>query len=283
MIMARWRFQIPCKSNGCAFVARGSTRRTCQTTLARHVREQHNKNSSARRKRRNQQAQRIKLIRRQQPLLLQGKADTHRFIITAPRHRSSMWETCKNNLVAKGIPAKHVKRRLGIDFKSYSTGKQFTKRLPEGLKKHTFLMWDFHKSFLPACRDRFHRDHSVDIIWWVEDDCQLKKTINAESMESFALAGKGCLHWAGYIVIKGKAWWGSHLVGVSRSGVEHAIAKLDEEAKAAKGSGDRLGYLMGLDTWLRKQIGIERGGQPLVRIWPSSVAHQRKHEFQWRY
>ena len=280
MVKRKWPFSVACQHPGCTFVANGSTELASRTGLARHTREQHSATGvSCRTRRQEQQKQRLHMARKSQPLLLQGWAKQHRFAVTCPLRREAMWTSTHEGLMRAGVPAACVVRRKGIDFDKYT---EDPGRRPEGLKRSTFLMWDFHKGFLPRCKFWFASEAELQFIWWVEDDCALKANVDFTALHAHALAGRACLHWAGYLSKRGQPHWGTHLVAVSREGLPHLEARLSQEAAKAAEGGNSLAYLRGFDTWIRGVLAIEQGGMPLVRVLPKSVAQQRRHALRGR-
>ena len=275
MVKRTWPFNEACQHRGCQFVAHGCARLAARTGLARHARENHSAEAqAAKHRRQRQQARRLQLSRDHQPLLSQGDAGKHLFVVTSPLRRQALFEGTRDALIAAGVPPKRIVRRGGIDFKQYLQNRG---RLPAGLRRSTFLMWDFHKQFLPKCKSLFAGQPGLKFVWWVEDDCKLKKGVDIQTLHAHALAGPACIHWAAYFKKNGQARWGSHLAAVSRAGLPHVESQMNKEAKQSSWS-----YLLGLDSWLHRGLNLERASMPLVGAWQSSVASQRRHGLKGR-
>ena len=277
------RFRAACQHPRCTFVARGSTKLASQTGLRRHVREKHGGevrgSGRCEQRRRQQQAERQRALRSSRPLLSQGSGHKHLFVVTSPVPREAMWLQTRDRLIQGGVAAECIVRRVGIDFAAY---RQNHGRHPVGLTRSTFLMHDFHKGFLPLCRQRFENNQQLQYIWWVEDDCSFKKGQNATTLHARALAGRACLLWAGYTNKHGGPCWGSHLAAVTRSGLKALQKQMDDEEAKLQREGSRLSYLVALDTWFRRGLAIQHRGKPLVQAFPESGASQVQHERQGR-
>ena len=276
-----YRYRQKCSHARCKFVARGSTWLSCSTGMCRHIRENHGPAAHATRTRRQAQQlhRRKECYRAARGLLVQGLSEQHLFVVTCPLHRESMWIRTREKLVAMGVSVKRIVRRRGIHFEHYQqNGYRLCHDLPAGLKRCTFLMWDFHHRFLNSCSKWFEKDIDLQYIWWVEDDCSFKTGVDMESLHAIAVGGKALIHWAGYKRKRGEPTWGSHLAVIHRSSVAHLIAQRDKEANEA---GD-LSYLMGLDTWFRNGQMISVAGKRLVVASSESVGYQRRHEWAWR-
>ena len=276
----KWPFEAKCCQAGCSFTANGSTEVAARNGLSRHMRERHRAtdNDPAHR-RRTQQSSRLRLARASQPMLLQGQVEQHLFFVTCPLRREDMFTSTRDRLVAAGVAVESIMRRRGIDF---ATVTENPHRYPVGLKRSTFLMWDFHKNFLPSCQTWFDTRPELQFIWWVEDDCKLKPKIKVTSLHAHALAEPACLHWAGFAKVRGIAKWGTHLFALSRTGLPLVQAQLDKEESEVPEGTANLSYLMGLDTWFHKRRDIVSGELPLVRAWPESMASQVNHSRQGR-
>ena len=118
-----------------------------------------------RKRRQSQQASRRQAERAEESVLLQGHAAQHLFVITCPLHRETMWVRTRYALVKMGVPTSNIIRRRGIHFDHYQQNWHRLHHLPAGLKRSTFLMWDFHNKFLPSCSTWFENDSELQYIW----------------------------------------------------------------------------------------------------------------------
>ena len=150
MAKQTFRFRKKCSHARYTFVARGSSWLACSTGMYRHMRETHGSAALATRTRRqaHQLHRRKECYRAARDMLVQGLSQQHLFVVTCPLHRESMWIRTREKLVAMGVSVKRIVRRRGIHFEHYQqNGYHLCHHLPAGLKRCTFLMWDFHHRF----------------------------------------------------------------------------------------------------------------------------------------
>ena len=139
-------------------MARGSTRLSCSTGMHRHIRETHGSAADETRTRRQaQQARRMQAHRAAESVVSHGHSKQHLFVVTCPLHRETMWLRTRDALVSIGIPTKNIIRRRGIHFERYQQNGHGLHYMPVGLKRSTFLMWDFHHKFLSSCSTWFEK------------------------------------------------------------------------------------------------------------------------------
>ena len=208
-------------------------------------------------------------------------APKHLFVVTAPNSRTDFWEKAREELLQAGIPVENICRRKGLDFTEYSRPDSPLPRdgrYPPGLKRHTFLHFDFIEHFLPWCKDRFEKRDSVQVIWWVEDDIKMKMGASQvhEKLE-LTLQQEHCLLWAGYTKKGATPRFGSHLVGVTRVGFDRLLDFVrDSRSSGVREVGD---HLKGLDTWLWQLVDRSSDENKLCKTaaetWAGQVRHTR--------
>ena len=285
-----------CKVRSCGWIARGSTVLSVATALARHRREKHTDSEAAERRRAQQRlrqcAVRLEVplpapvVRKRPALQRRPAADTlvSLAVVTAPLRRDTMWERARAELLRVGFEAEHVRRRKGIDFAAYTDpSSSFQRELAPGLKASTFLHYDFLEFFLPYCSQVFEQMPDVGVIWWVEDDIKFKAGVTAAAISAEASQHTACLLWFGYMRVKGKPRYGSHLVGVARGGIRQLMAHLSDQRKVARDGGKPLGHLIGLDTLLHRMLRVEAQPWPLAVCSVEPWAHQIDHLTRWRH
>ena len=201
------------------------------------------------------------------------------FAVLSPRFREAEWERARSELLNFGVPISQIVRRTGIDFQAYSSGNSSLQRdLPEGLKRNTFLHFDFTEKFLPWCSTTFARETQLSVIWWVEDDVCMNKTHKEmdEFMQS-SLQETTPLLWFGYLRQGEKPRWGSHLLGVTRAGLPRLMNYVRDSRSS--GVGKVGSHLQALDTWVYNLLAKK---DSMVKASSTSWAGQRKHERKGR-
>ena len=257
-----------------------------RNNLRRHTREVHG-DGMALLRRRQQQRSRVGQLRAFAPAGPAPSLDDMLVYVTCPSHRESMWLESQKRLMESGMPASRIRRRFGIDWPSYREASLGTQRrqkdLPAGLTTSQFLMHDFHKTFLPQCRTTFSQHPEVNLVYWVEDDIKFVKFKVFAHIHQVALAQHTCVSWLGYMRVKGRPKWGTHLLGLHRDGLKDLIDQLDAQAEASKAAGTPLSYLMGLDTWVCSMCSVFVGGRAIAKASDESLAsQQRGHPFVGR-
>ena len=183
--------------------------------------------------------------------------------------------------MATGLPVSRIRRRRGIDWEAHSRasgeGSRKPQDFPSGLLKHTFLMWDFHKRFLPSAQAAFAADRALKWIFWVEDDIAFARGVTWPKIVKACGANPAPLTWLAYTCVRGKPRWGSHLVALHRAGMPRLLKYLD--SLEAAGS-EPLAYLVGLDTFCLR--ASEASAEGVGRIASKSWASQRGHEWKGR-
>jgi len=139
-------------------------------------------------------------------------------------------------------------------------------------------MWDFHRRFLDQAWATFDADPDCGFVAWVEDDCRFNPGESMSTMLAQLESAVACVHWLGYICVKGVPWWASHLVVISRKGLPIIKAHMDMLGRTS----GHVKYLMGLDTFIRKLGGLAGGDMDLLHVAPHSLARQHKHKLQGR-
>ena len=138
-----------------------------------------------------------------------------KFFATSPIHRERTWEAMRDHFVRMGIPIECVRRRHGVHFQGYLDGNDAGRRLPKGLKRCTFLMWDFHRLFIRLAKSTFNSDPDCEFVVWCEDACRFQKKGVLTDMTRGMRQRKRCAaHWLGFLKVKGKPWWQAHCVGL---------------------------------------------------------------------
>lgn len=261
----------------CGVVVKATGALALRTCKARHVREVHSAEGPAVvAKRRAQQRERQSARRRAASV---GGPDCGAkawlISITCPPRRSRLWDRARDVLLQAGFLATSVRRRVGLDMCEGAT------RCPKGLAPSTFLLWDFHRRWLPWAIQTLRRSPRLRVIAWAEDDLELQPRVTAATLvQSWDRCPKN-VAWLGYIRKGGKPWWGSHLIAMNLDGAVSLKRRLDEEAAAVYGTRRPMAYLCGLDTWCRRALDCD----PKKRlIWapPKTLARQRRHTFRGR-
>ena len=218
-----------------------------------------------------------------------ASASRLRAYVTCPARRDALYDTTFNELLKIGFEAGQIHRRRGIDMNEYEQGNVMLKhsgsvvrRVPEGLQKHTFLLWDFHKCFLPLAAAAFDDDPNLEVIFWVEDDVKMMPGVDAGSLLDAVKQAGAAITWLAFTIVKGTPTFGTHLAGISRDGVALALRELDRLEEEFATQGSRLKYLMGLDTFFKKSLRTSIDGTALVKAVPKSMARQRSHSFKGR-
>ena len=261
----------------CRLVFVGATAKSARNQLSRHRREFHVR-SGALHRRREQQRARMALTRSGPSAALAATAPAFALarhlavFITAPDFRESMYVSAVAHLVSVGCPISCIHRRRGIDFRSYidSAG---ASRYPKGLACSTFLMYDFHKHFLPAATKLFDRFRDLTCVLWLEDDCRMKPGRTMAHVMDGARACEPSVGWLGYLRVGGQPRWQSHIVSVSRWSAPALKRELDTRQRQGTSP---VQYLKGLDTMLRDLQAVTHKGHALVRALPESMACQTR-------
>ena len=153
--------------------------------------------------------------------------------------------------------------------------------LPEGLQRHTFLMWDFHKRFLPHIASAFIADPDLQIAFWAEDDIKFSSSVTMTKIVKACGANPAPLTWLAYRTVARKARFGAHLVAVHRNGVQQLMDYMDEYEAEQEAAGRD--YLMGLDTFLYHMTqSMPALDQGLLKVACKSWASQRTHDKKGR-
>lgn len=282
----RLQFKLVCTEVGCNFKCEGSTMVIARSNLQRHLRERHG-DGTALARRRQQQFARMALSRACAPAEPDDRFNAMMLIVTCPAHREDMWLDSRSRLLDAGVPISRIRRRFGINWPAYqrsrASGARRQRDIPIGLTRCQFLMYDFHHMFLPQCQAIFAQEPQLTVIYWIEDDIKLGHTEDFMEIHNTALGQDTCLSWLGYVRVKGKPRWGTHVLGVHREGLQDLVDHLDTKAKASQEAGKPLSYLMGLDTWVARACAVHVRARPLAQASATSLASQRKgHPFEGR-
>ena len=272
----------------CGYLVQASTEKVLKSNSRRHTREEHG-DISIKTRRKQLQASRLRASRE---LVVDaevvGKVNAKAYI-TCPVHRDALYDLAMKECLRIGFQPSQVARRKGLDFTKYTQtdpgrmrNVSGTIHVPKGLKKDTFLMWDFHINFLPMVAGAFALDSTLDVVFWLEDDIAFSKDVLATTLTRHATAMSNSLGWMAYTKVKGEARYGTHCIAVPRYGVALARQALDEDAAAAAVGGDPLSYLEGLDTFIWRACRRKLGGAPLAMAAEESMAGQRKHKYAGR-
>ena len=247
-----------------------------QTGRDRHVREVHHVDGkAAAAKRRAQQRERQAARRGTARAALARGAEKWLISITCPHRRSCLWDRARTGLLHAGFAVDHLRRRVGLDM-----GERNTRR-PQGLSPSTFLLWDFHRRWLPWAIQTFRRSQRLRVIAWAEDDLELKPGVTAATIFRAWDRSPNDVAWLGYIRQGGKPWWGSHLIALNLGGAVALKRRLDEEAARVFGTRRPMAYLCGLDTWCRRLLDCSPKDR-LIWAPPETLARQRRHPFRGR-
>ena len=249
--------------------------------MNRHRREQHGDGGVLQR-RRYQQRRRNNAERAIAPAEAPADLEDALYYVTAPAHRESMWEQARDRLLAVGVPLGRIRRRHGIHWSEYEQlesdaahWSDLRHDLPRGLQRNTFLMYDFHRRFLPACQEAFRASGGLSLVYWIEDDINFARLSRMSDINSIAASQNTCLSWLGYKRVKGKPKWGTHIMAVHRAGVDELLAVLNGKAQVARDGGRPMSYLMGLDTWVSQMCEAKTPtGRSVAMASAKSLAQQ---------
>jgi len=273
----------------CGYTVHGATAKICRNNLSRHIRERHG-DGSALTRRRSQQARRKLAVHHGlvgctvQPSPSCRACAGVLVYVTSPAQRDDMFNATLSELVRIGVPVAAVRRRRGFAFRAARAGNMPVghcarpTRPPEGLRLNTFLMWDFHKNFIPtALRACEGSNNDVKVVLWVEDDTRFADGIQAQDIIAAVRNAEPSFVWLGYILKAGKPHWGSHLLGFSPASLQIAKKTLDAAQAQSRSRGKPLQYLVGLDTWVRRVLTTTQDGHPVASVVSRSMACQRQH------
>jgi len=119
-------------------------------------------------------------------------------------------------------------------------------RPPGGLHKSQLLHWDFWANFLLTARADFQRNLALRGEFWVEDDAAFRKGGATCPADLVLAACESCwpaAAWCGYVRVKGKPTYHTHLLAVTPESCERLRRELRPE---------NVGGWHGLDTAMRK-------------------------------
>lgn len=207
-----------------------------------------------------------------------GGCDGVLVMVTCPDRREHLYEKTLQGLLDVGFKVDQVRRRRGVDMnlKSKCKGPK-SHKLPPNLDRSTFLMWDFHKGFLPSAIAAFESDSSLQVVFWAEDDVQVGAGVDAAALKRQCLLSPSAMAWLGYVRRNGVPWYGAHLLGVTR----RCSARLREHLDAMSGPNRRTSsstsHLVSLDCWVRRMQEVTVRGKALCLAAPMSMARQRVH------
>ena len=143
-------------------------------------------------------------------------------------------------------------------------------RFPEGLRKHTFLMWDWHQRFLDMASQVFNTS-DVQFVCWAEGDIGFRKHDLLSGLLSdlrTRSSGSPACWWTAWMKVKGEPRYGAHFGCLTRDGCSVVEDYLNSLRTRAIDEGDPLGYLMGLDAFLYKTQGVEYNGVTFQAVHP---------------
>ena len=136
------------------------------------------------------------------------------------------------------------------------------------------MLWHyFVLHFLPRTLELFAAEKRLQVVFWVEDDCQLRPGVTMEELVRVTRDHAPKLAWLGWSRAEGGTpIWGAQLLGLARASAEAAVIW----AKAYAGRR------RALDTILNEFALGMNGEAPTVACSPVSLASQRVHEFKGR-
>lgn len=271
----------------CGKVLQGSTPKSLASAVNRHRREAHGDGTAIER-RQAQQKSRLNSVRALQPS--DEPAHSRGIVyVTSLRRREALWEAARDEFLRLGMAPGCVRRRLGIDMVEYDSASQEQVSLrtcggplPEGLRRSTFLMFDFYRNFLPLAVKVLEERPEIDWVAWAEDDIKFPAGRKVAELHEGAMAAGDSGFWAAFRTRGGKPVWGAHLVVVTTSAAQRILRCMDEEAQASRARGKPWSHLLALDTWIAKMCDREFEGAPLFCTGSSSLATQRAHPFKGR-
>ena len=283
----QWSFRWSCPD--CPWECKARYRASLKSSINRHRREVHS-NTGAVERRRLQQATRLRATRtHEESHQVQINA---KVFVTSPRHRDGLYNKCFDECLRIGFNSTQVHRRRGLELKRAIAlaGKKMVVKNPEGpvlvpigLRSDTFLMWDFHKNFLPTATHAFEADRDLKVVFWLEDDVFFHKGVDAETLVAAAERLPHSIGWLAFMTKKGAPFWGTHCLSIPRDGVALARQHMDNLATQAEEAGSPLSYLCGLDTWVRKMCSETAAlGTPYASAVKKSLAGQRAHTLKGR-
>lgn len=250
-----YRHQAKCAL--CVYVSRASTKKAAQNNLARHVRQKHGHRDSSARDRSMKSAR----IQAERSFVDHGAPPLKYLVfITCPARLVHKWNLSIKRFAKAGFACRYVHLRHGIDFEAPA-------RLPSGLGRSQFLMYDVHKNFLPMAVKLFAQQRSLQFIFWAEDDCGSRNQSNAKSVLEAAQAISPSAGWLGYLRVNGEPRWQSHMVSFTRWS---ATAMLHDLNELWSGHATPADFYMALDTYIWRLCGRS----DIIRPSPQSLVHQ---------
>ena len=212
-----YRHQAKCAL--CVYASRASTKKAAQNNLARHVRQKHGHRDSSARDRSMKSAR----IQAERSFVDHGAPPLKYLVfITCPARLVHKWNLSIKRFAKAGFACRYVHLRHGIDFEAPA-------RLPSGLGRSQFLMYDVHKNFLPMAVKLFAQQRSLQFIFWAEDDCGSRNQSNAKSVLEAAQAISPSAGWLGYLRVNGEPRWQSHMVSFTRWSATAMLHDLNEQ------------------------------------------------------
>ena len=206
-----------------------------------------------------------------------------------------MWKLARAECTKIGFKVKEIRRRGGILWSEYKKNQQectcdvsskwcwcgALTRIAPSLKKHTFLMYDFHVNFLPAAIAQMEE---AGYKWaaWMEDDVVFPAGRRVDELADVALRMSPATVWAGYMKVGGKPRWQSHLLLMSLAAAKAMLAELDACKLEETKNNHAHPHLCGLDTWIRDCQFKTVDNVPIVRVSPTVLGRQRGHPHQYR-
>ena len=258
-------------------MAKGSTKTSVRKGIQRHTRWSHTKGGKAKQEAaRALNAKRMKAVRAEDAT--HAPAASYEVYITSPASREQMYDDCLGRLARAGCDVRQVRRRHGVKFGAPCA------RLPVKMRKSEFLMYDFHKKFLPMVEQRFAQSSNLKHIFWAEDDVTVKPGVLWRDILEAANNASPSAAWCGYFARNGRPTWGSHLLALTRASARAIGVYIDELVALADSEGRiRARAYQGLDSLLASlAAGKRRGSAKMVRATPKSLAGQKIHHLKGR-
>ena len=184
----------------------------------------------------------------------EGTAAEYECFVLCPQRRHEMFEKTRAHLVRSGFHISKIKRREGIDLQKH----------PE-VRRDQVITEYVLESLRPELKHRFLRNPKLQYVFYVEDDCRLKRGRGFDDARNAALAAGSKIGWLGYFIRNGTPRYGTHLVSFSSASLIH----LEELLKQYRDGG-----LPAFDTVLHR---LAKDNPEAIYIAPESIAAQTTH------
>ena len=170
-----------------------------------------------------------------------------------------MFEQTRAHLVQSGFHISKIKRREGIDLHKH----------PEVRRDQVITRYVL-EYLRPELKHRFLRNPKLQYVFFVEDDCRLKRGRGFADARNAALAAGSKIGWLGHFIRNGAPRYGAHLVSFSSASLIHLEELLEQY---------RAGGLPAFDTVLHR---LATDNPEAIYVAPESIAAPATHALAGR-